>query len=147
MYMSWLNICMFLVTEEDLDLTVVAVGKRFHPACVKCAMCELPLSTVKMLSEGKLYCGNCYRDKLAPVCNHCNGKIVGRSLRIDWMDFHIDCVKCPKCSFKICDNEGVYIVEGGSLPVHMDCSKSVSSEFYKITTDDEAIFSTFEDHK
>ncbi|XP_028835990.1 PDZ and LIM domain protein 5b isoform X2 [Denticeps clupeoides] len=57
---------------------LVAMGKSWHPEEFNCARCRTSLASVGFVEErGSVYCEHCYEAFFAPVCCHCQQKVLG----------------------------------------------------------------------
>jgi hypothetical protein len=87
-------------------------GYRYHPQCVKCAVCSKLLQGQQFsLEEDGPTCTDCWAAREGVICAGCNKAIVpdetgmGRYTVVNDRNYHMDCLKCEDCGLKF--GEGV----------------------------------------
>jgi len=72
-------------------------GKRFHPECMKCHFCDVPLGSKYYEKDGKMSCLNCGN----VPCDICGKGITGSYAEILGKKIHSDCFQCHSCKRKL----------------------------------------------
>lgn len=107
------------------------MNSNWHPACFCCSACSQPLSNTTFVIEGNdVYCEQCYKHSVAPICEGCQQPITGVSrqyLEIIlslWLQnymtavgryWHAEHFVCYQCQTKLSGGEGGFHYEGGQL--------------------------------
>jgi len=74
-------------------------GKKLHPACFTCAECNTELAGKPFIPGDVFRCQECYKQKMAPRCGHCDEPILGphvKALGKCWCPDHFLCGGCAK---------------------------------------------------
>ena len=59
------------------------MGSNWHPNCFCCSSCSQTLSNVTFVIEGSdVYCEQCYKQGVAPICEGCQQAITGVSMTV-----------------------------------------------------------------
>ncbi|XP_036384386.1 PDZ and LIM domain protein 5-like [Megalops cyprinoides] len=84
---------------------LVAMGKSWHPEEFNCAHCHTSLADVGFVEErGSVYCEHCYEEFFAPLCGHCQHKILGEVINALKQTWHVNCFLCASCKQPIRNN-------------------------------------------
>ncbi|EKE37327.1 hypothetical protein ENUP19_0089G0019 [Entamoeba nuttalli] len=100
--------------------SVQACGFMYHPECLTCTECDLPLTGVSFLEhDGKPYCNFHYYKLFGQVCEKC-GKVVhsGEGVIVGDKTFHKECFVCSQCN-KLMDPKKTKIYENN--PICVSC--------------------------
>ena len=55
-----------------------AMNSNWHPDCFCCSACSQPLSNTTFVIEANdVYCEQCYKNSVAPICEGCQQAITG----------------------------------------------------------------------
>ncbi|KAI8925275.1 hypothetical protein BC831DRAFT_461732 [Entophlyctis helioformis] len=82
---------------ELQDAMFEADGKRYHPACLTCAICKVALTTSLIPLDGDVVCRECFLRREGLVCGVCNELIYAEYLTVNGRQFHVSCRKCDQC--------------------------------------------------
>ena len=61
--------------SQQYVTTVEVAGRLYHPECVNCHACGLPITAVHVRHKGRLYHEKCHRQRFGMTCNCCHQKI------------------------------------------------------------------------
>lgn len=112
-------------TLPILDKVLAAVDNKFHPACFRCALCDIGLEGVSFLvSSGSVNCQACYTKYKAAQCVRCCQGIVSTGQRktslvtCQGRTYHQDCYTCGDCGS---DLAGQFVCAVGDEIVCFHC--------------------------
>lgn len=87
-----------------MDRMLTAMGRKFHPACFTCSVCQAVLDGKPFLAEGDVvHCKDCYARYKAAQCYRCGEAIVstvGKRMTLitcDDKQYHYKCYSCKGC--------------------------------------------------
>ncbi|KAJ8408624.1 hypothetical protein AAFF_G00252590 [Aldrovandia affinis] len=84
---------------------LVALGKSWHSEEFHCVHCRASLADSGFVEErGSVYCERCYEEFFAPVCGHCQQKILGEVINALKQTWHVNCFLCASCKQPIRNN-------------------------------------------
>eukprot|EP01097_Dermamoeba_algensis_P005128 TRINITY_DN3264_c0_g1_i1.p1 TRINITY_DN3264_c0_g1~~TRINITY_DN3264_c0_g1_i1.p1 ORF type:complete len:489 (-),score=103.65 TRINITY_DN3264_c0_g1_i1:399-1865(-) len=80
------------------DRYVTAMNQHYHPECLVCCACKLPLPKDFKIKEKKFYCQNDY-DRLfgVSICAGCGERISGKYSLWEDAKYHPHCFVCQGC--------------------------------------------------
>ncbi|GJD12644.1 Transforming growth factor beta-1-induced transcript 1 protein [Galdieria sulphuraria] len=100
-----------------------ALGKSFHPECLRCFRCGKTLVTSGdgnfRHGSGKPYCNECYAQHIAPRCAKCLQPIVDTVTKAMKQNWHPQCLICTQCNTPL--SAVFYLFP--ELPRHPVCSR------------------------
>ncbi|KAH6571245.1 hypothetical protein BASA60_007253 [Batrachochytrium salamandrivorans] len=92
-------------TKEISDAVLEAGGKRYHPHCLSCALCKIPLTSSLIPSDNDVICRECYLRQSGLICGICSDLIYAEYLVVNNANFHVACRKCDTCGSALSGKE------------------------------------------
>lgn len=99
--------------KKDGPEMVRIAGQWFHPSCLVCFHCNIPLGEngTVFRKDDKIYCRDDYFSFFCKRCTACSQHIVKYSVSVNDEFYHPACLKCAVCSQEL----KKYISVGGYL--------------------------------
>lgn len=98
---------------------VTAMGRKWHPQCFKCYLCETSLIGKTFFQhEGRPLCQNDYAQLFSPRCMTCQQPIIGPCMTALNNKYHPACFVCASCRGEL---PGGQFFERNGLPVCPNC--------------------------
>lgn len=93
-------------------------GESYHSSCFTCNGCNEAIKPQSKISvvNGQPYCSNCFLQKFAKKCAHCQRSIDSDVEYLEFEDryWHKECFKCSQCGRCVAE-ESFYQGEGDSI--------------------------------
>jgi len=94
---------------EITDKTILALDKKFHEDCFRCAHCKKPFPGGKHIPhKGKAFCRTDYER----LCPKCDKVVVSGAAEFGGKRYHKDCLKCSLCRKAVGDEGDCYELDG-----------------------------------
>ncbi len=103
-----------------------AMGKNFHPGCLVCGKCRIPLTGSGKLHthNGVPHCSRCYANHCAPRCARCTQPIMDTVVTAMEKTWHRNCLTCTWCRMPLGETFWIY----ADKPREPHCNNCVGSE-------------------